>query len=60
MAISMVSVGTMVLTSAAWPLFALADERFIVLREKSYGRLQPDMFIRLGVDHQPLGRSGAD
>ena len=60
MAVANVSASVMALTCVGGPLFEVDDGRFIVLREKSYGRLQPDMFIREGVFHQPLGRSGAD
>ena len=46
MAISMVSTRAVALASAGIPYLELDDERFIVLREKSFGRLQPDIFRR--------------
>lgn len=46
MAISMVSTRMVALASAGGPDLEFEDERSIVLREKSFGRLQPDIFIR--------------
>lgn len=46
MAISIVSTRAVALGSAGGPFLELDDETFIVLREKSCGRLQPDKFIR--------------
>lgn len=46
MAVSIVSTTTVALAFAGGPCFELDDERFIVLSEKSCGRLQPDIFIR--------------
>lgn len=46
MAVANVSAWLMVLTFAGEQLFEIEDERFIVLKEKSCGRLQPDIFIR--------------
>lgn len=60
MAVSIVSTRAVALAFAEGPCLELDDERFIVLREKSCGRLQPDIFRVQGMGHQPLGRSGAD
>ena len=60
MAVSMVSTRAVDLACVGGPYFEFDGERFIVLKEKSWGGLQPDIFIRLGMFHQPLGRSGAD
>lgn len=46
MAVSIVSTRAVALVFAGGSYFELDDERFIVLREKSGGRLQPDIFIR--------------
>lgn len=46
MAMAKVSAWLMALTFAGGQLFEAGDERFIVLKEKSCGRLQPDIFIR--------------
>ena len=44
MAVSIVSTRALALAFAEGPYLELDDERFIVLREKSCGRLQPDIF----------------
>lgn len=46
MAVSMVSTGAVTLAFTAGPYLELDEERFMVLREKSFNRLQPDTFIR--------------
>ncbi len=46
MAVSIVSTRAVDLASVGGPYFELDNERFIVLREKSCGGLQPDIFIR--------------
>lgn len=46
MAVSIVSTRAVALAFAGGPFLEIDEERFIVLREKSCGRLQPDIFIR--------------
>lgn len=46
MAVSIVSTRAVALVSVAGWGLELDDETFMVLREKSGGRLQPDVFIR--------------
>ena len=60
MAVAIVSTWAMVLASAGGPCLGLDDEKFMVAREKSCGGLQPDIFIREEMGHQPLGRSGVE
>ena len=45
MAVSIVSTRAVALAAAGGRFLELDDERFIVFREKSCGRLQPDTFI---------------
>lgn len=46
MAVANVSAWLMTFKFAGGKLFEVEDERFIVVKEKSCGRLQPDIFIR--------------
>lgn len=46
MAVSIVSTRAVALAFAGGPFLEIDEERFMVLREKSCGRLQPDIFIR--------------
>lgn len=46
MAVSIVSMRAVALALAGGPYCERDEERFIVLREKSGGWLQPDIFIR--------------
>lgn len=46
MAVANVSAWLMALTFPGGQLCDVEDEKFIVLKEKSCGRLQPDIFIR--------------